>query len=62
MKNQLHLTDLPKKVRKDIFITLNSKYNWEIIKLIKFREHICGGRKKVGKSNNFKNELTMFTP
>jgi hypothetical protein len=25
-------------------------------------EYICGGREKVGKSNNFKNELTMFTP
>jgi hypothetical protein len=24
--------------------------------------YICGGREKVGKSNNFKNELTMFTP
>jgi hypothetical protein len=24
--------------------------------------HFCGGREKVGKSNNFKNELTMFTP
>jgi hypothetical protein len=23
---------------------------------------MCGGREKVGKSNNFKNELTMFTP
>jgi hypothetical protein len=23
--------------------------------------YICGGREKVGKSNNFKNELTMFT-
>jgi hypothetical protein len=26
------------------------------------REKFCGGREKVGKSNNFKNELTMFTP
>jgi hypothetical protein len=26
------------------------------------RDNICGGREKVGKSNNFKNELTMFTP
>jgi hypothetical protein len=25
-------------------------------------DNICGGREKVGKSNNFKNELTMFTP
>jgi hypothetical protein len=25
-------------------------------------EQFCGGREKVGKSNNFKNELTMFTP
>jgi hypothetical protein len=24
--------------------------------------YFCGGREKVGKSNNFKNELTMFTP
>jgi hypothetical protein len=24
--------------------------------------NICGGREKVGKSNNLKNELTMFTP
>jgi hypothetical protein len=26
------------------------------------RVYFCGGREKVGKSNNFKNELTMFTP
>jgi hypothetical protein len=26
------------------------------------RFYICGGREKVGKSNNFKNELTRFTP
>jgi hypothetical protein len=25
-------------------------------------EYFCGGREKVGKSNNFKNELTLFTP
>jgi hypothetical protein len=24
--------------------------------------NFCGGREKVGKSNDFKNELTMFTP
>jgi hypothetical protein len=29
---------------------------------LNLRDNICGGREKVGKSNNFKNELTMFTP
>jgi hypothetical protein len=28
----------------------------------KVKLDFCGGREKVGKSNNFKNELTMFTP
>jgi hypothetical protein len=32
----------------------------KLIKLL--RPYFCGGREKVGKSNNFKNELTMFTP
>jgi hypothetical protein len=29
---------------------------------VKQVNYFCGGREKVGKSNNFKNELTMFTP
>jgi hypothetical protein len=32
------------------------------VKMVKMPHQICGGREKVGKSNNFKNELTMFTP
>jgi hypothetical protein len=32
------------------------------LSLSKRNLYICGGPEKVGKSNNFKNELTMFTP
>jgi hypothetical protein len=41
-------------------MTKNS--NLSFLRYVSTYIHICGGREKVGKSNNFKNELTMFTP
>jgi hypothetical protein len=37
----------------------------EVIKILSYIQllyYFCGSCEKVGKSNNFKNELTMFTP
>jgi hypothetical protein len=45
------------------FEFINTQFQQIVFKCLgDLRFKICGGREKVGKSNNLKNELTMFTP
>jgi hypothetical protein len=48
---------------KIVFFTALVKLKQRSVQVeVKNAYNFCGGREKLGKSNNFKNELTMFTP